>query len=113
LKESIPQNTDYDHQNQLENVEYFSSLGSVITNEARVTCEIQSRIVMAKATFNKKAFFSSKLDLKKKLVKCYIWSTGLCGAETLTLQTVDQNYLECLKCGWCWRWMENTVGLIM
>jgi len=32
-----PQNTDYDNQNQLEIVEYFSSLGSVITNEARVS----------------------------------------------------------------------------
>jgi hypothetical protein len=28
---------------QLENVEYFSCLGSVITNDARCACEIQSR----------------------------------------------------------------------
>jgi hypothetical protein len=56
---------------------------------------------MAKAAFNKKALFTSKLDLNlmKKLVKCYIWSNALCGADTWTLQTVDQNYLECLKCG--------------
>jgi hypothetical protein len=110
-----PQNTDYDNQNQLENVEYFNSLGSIIINEARGTREIQSRIVMAKAAFNKKALFTSKLDLylKNKRVKCYIWSIALCGAETWTLQTVDQNYLECLKCGWCWRWMERSIGLIM
>jgi len=96
-------------------VEYFNSLGSVITNEARVTCETQSRIVMAKAAFNKKALFTSKLDfnLEKKLVKCSKCSTALCGAETWTLQTGDQNYLECLKCGWCWRWMERSVGVIM
>jgi len=96
-------------------VEYFNSLGSVRTNETRVTCEIQARIVIAKVTFNKKAFFTSKLDLnlKKKLMKCYIWSIGFCGAETWTLQTVDQNYLECLKRGWCWRWMESSVGLII
>jgi hypothetical protein len=39
---------------------------------------------MAKAAFNKKALFTSKLDLelRKKLVKCYIWSIALCGAET-------------------------------
>jgi hypothetical protein len=55
-----------------------------------LTCEIQSRIVIAKAAFNKATFFSSKLDLKKKLVKCYIWNNGLCGAETWILQTVDQ-----------------------
>jgi hypothetical protein len=41
-------------QNQLENVEYFSYLGIMITNDARCTREIKSRIVMAKAAFNKK-----------------------------------------------------------
>jgi hypothetical protein len=38
---------------------------------------------MAKAAFNKKeTFFTSKLDLnlRKKLVKCYIWSMALYGA---------------------------------
>jgi hypothetical protein len=48
----------------------------MITNDARCTREIKSRIAMAKAAFNKKkAFFvTSKLDLnlRKKLVKCYI-----------------------------------------
>ena len=34
------------------------------------------------------------LKLRKKLVKCYSWSTALCGAENWTLRTVDQNYLE-------------------
>jgi predicted adenine nucleotide alpha hydrolase (AANH) superfamily ATPase len=43
----------------------------------------------AKAAFNKKkTLFTSKLDLnlRKKLVKCYI---ALCGAETSALQKVD------------------------
>jgi hypothetical protein len=38
---------------------------------------------MAKLTFNeKKTLFTSKLDLnlRKKLVKCYIWSIASCGA---------------------------------
>jgi hypothetical protein len=39
---------------QLQNVDYFSYLGSMITNYARCTREIKSRIAMAKATFNKK-----------------------------------------------------------
>jgi len=67
-------------------VEYFNSFGS-IRNEARGTREIQSRILMAKAAFNKKALFISKLDLnlKNKLIKCHIWINALCGAETWTL----------------------------
>jgi len=64
-------------QKQLENVECFKYLGSLLTNDGRCTCEIKSRIAMAKAAFNKKkTLFTSKLDLKlrKKLVKCYLWS---------------------------------------
>jgi hypothetical protein len=62
-------------QKQVQNMEYFNYLGSMTTNDARCTREIKSRIVMAKAPFNKKkTLFTSKLDLhlRKKLVKCYI-----------------------------------------
>ena len=43
-------------QKQVENVEYFNYLGSMITNDARCTREIEYRIAMAKAAFNKKTF---------------------------------------------------------
>ena len=41
-------------QKQLENVECFKYLGSMLTNDGRCTGEIKSRIAMAKAAFNKK-----------------------------------------------------------
>jgi hypothetical protein len=72
-------------QKQLENVEYFVYLDSMITNCARCRREIKSRIASAKVAFNKKkAVFTSRLDLnvRKKLVTCCIWSVALCGAET-------------------------------
>ena len=51
-------------QKQLENVECFKYLGSILTNDGRCSCEIKSRIAMAKAAFNKKkTLFTSKLDL--------------------------------------------------
>jgi len=59
--------------------------------------------------FNKKkALFTSKLDLNlwKKPVKCYIWSIGLCGAETLILRKVDQKYPVSFEM-WCCRRMEK------
>jgi hypothetical protein len=52
---------------------------------------------MAKAAFNKnRALFTGKmgLELRKKLVKCYIWSIALYGAETWTLWSVDQKHLQ-------------------
>jgi len=96
-------------QKQLQYVGSFKYLGSMSTNDGRCTCEIESRIAMAKAAFNKKkVHFTSTLDLKlkKKLVKCYIWSIDLYGAETWTLWAVDQKHLESSEM-WCWRRMEN------
>ena len=64
---------------------------------------------MAKAAFNKKrALFTSALDLelRKKLVKCYIWSTALYDAETWTLRAVDQKHMGSFEV-WCWRTMEK------
>ena len=84
-------------QKQLENEKCFKYLGSMLTEDGRCTCEIKSRIAMAKAAFNKKKnLFTSKLDLnlRKKLVKCYIWSMALYGAETWTLRATDQKRLE-------------------
>jgi hypothetical protein len=46
------------------------------------------------------------LELRKKLVKCYIWSIALHDAESWTLQAVDQIHLESFEM-WCWRRMEN------
>jgi len=54
---------------------------------------------MAKAAFNKKNLFSSKLDLnlRKKQVKLYICIMALHGAETWTLRAADQKYLESIE----------------
>jgi hypothetical protein len=77
----------------------------MITNDARCTREIKSRITVAKAAFNKKKnLFTSKLDinLRKKLVMCFIWSIALYGAEKWTLWKIDEKYLESFEM-WCWR----------
>jgi hypothetical protein len=70
-------------QKQLENVGSFKYLGSNLTNNRRCNCEIKYRIAMAKTAFNKKrTLFTSTMDLelRKKLVKCYVWSIALYGA---------------------------------
>jgi hypothetical protein len=61
-----------------------------------VLVKLNLGLLMAKAAFNKKrALFTSTLDLemRKKLVKCYIWGIALYGTETWTLRAVV------LKCG--------------
>jgi hypothetical protein len=64
---------------------------------------------MARAPFSKKkTVFASKMvsNLRKKFVKGYIWSIGLCGDENWTLRKVYRIYLGGLEM-WCWRRMEK------
>jgi hypothetical protein len=68
-------------QQEVENVEYFSYLDSLITNVARCICEIKCRFAMGKAAVNKKkAVFTSKFDLnlRKRLQKFYIGIIAFC-----------------------------------
>jgi hypothetical protein len=81
----------------------------MLINYGRCTCEIKSRIAIAKAEFNKKrALFTSTLDLelRKKLLKRYIWNIALYGPETRTLRAVDQKHRESFGM-WCWKRMEK------
>jgi hypothetical protein len=106
-KQLAPLNIRIDKK-QLENMEYLNYLGSIITNDARCTCEMKSKTAMVKAAFNKKKnLFTRKLDLnlRKKLLKFYIWSIALDGAETRSLRKEDQKYLG--SSDMCWRRMEK------
>jgi hypothetical protein len=60
-------------------------------------CGIKTRISMANVACNKKrALYTSKmnLELRKKLVKYYIWSIALNGGCNLDASAVDQKHLE-------------------
>ena len=64
-------------QKQPENVEYLIYLRNIITNDATCTCEIKSRIAMAKVAFNRKmTLFTTKegtsdiLNLEHSFVWC-------------------------------------------
>ena len=72
---------------ELTKVDRFKYLGSVLTRGRGSYCtrEIKMRIVISKEAFNRKmSLLKSKLniELKKKLVRCYVWSTALYASET-------------------------------
>jgi hypothetical protein len=46
------------------------------------------------------------LELRKNLVKGYVWRIALYGAETWTLRAVDQKHLESFEM-WCWRSLKK------
>jgi hypothetical protein len=69
---------------------------NVDRNDAKCAREITSGIAMEKAALSKgKTPFTGKLSLclRKKPVKCYIWSIALCDSETRKFRRVDQKYL--------------------
>jgi len=54
---------------------------------------VKLNLGLAKVAFNKKkTIFTSRvyLNLKKELVKCYIWSIPFSGAEIWKLNKIDQ-----------------------
>jgi hypothetical protein len=69
----------------LENVKYFKYFGNIITNDERCKNEIKSRTAMAKQhSTRRRLFLTSKvvLNLRKKAVEYYSWTTALYGAES-------------------------------
>ena len=83
----------------------------MLTDNGRCTCEIKSRIAVAKAAFNmKKNLFASKLDLnlRKKLVKYYVWSMLKLGRSGQQIR----NAWKVLNCGAGEGW-RRSVGPIM
>ena len=68
------------YQKQVENLEYFNYWGSMTTGDGGRTREIKSRIARGKVAFSKNSIlltYQLDLNLRKKIVKCYIWSIAL------------------------------------
>jgi hypothetical protein len=100
---------------RLENVKCFNHLDSMITNYARYTREIKSRTAMAKAAFNRtKILFNQQIGLKfKELLKCFIWYTAWCGADTWdTSETRSEIPADVLKCDAAEDW-RRSIGPIV
>ena len=72
----------------VEQVDSFKYLGCNTSSNMNFCQEISQRIAMAKEAFNRKrSTFCGPLekDLRKRLVKCFVWSVAMYGTETWTL----------------------------
>jgi hypothetical protein len=76
-------------------------------NDAILHEKLNPRLPWQKKHSTRRLFFEKLYsNLKKKLVKCCIWSTALCGAENWIPRKVYQKYLESFEF-WCWRSREK------
>jgi len=93
----------------LEQVQQFRYLGSSITEDGYCDKEIRSRIGLAKVKFmEKKKILTSKmnLDLRKRIVKCLVWSVALYASKTWTISKTAMKRIEAFEM-WIWRMMEK------
>ena len=69
----------------IEQVDSFKYLGCNISSNMNCCQEVKQGIAMTKEAFNTKtSIFCGPLekDLRKRLVKCFLWSVVMYGAET-------------------------------
>ena len=69
----------------IEQVDSFKYLWCNISSNMNCCQEVKERIAMTKEAFNRKrSIFRGPLEkeLRKRLVKCFVWSVVLYGAET-------------------------------
>ena len=77
---------------ELKGVDHFKCHGSVLTSDGYCTREIKMRIYVAKEAFNRKiSLLTVNIELRKKLVRYYVWSIGLNIRKTWTLTKLEPN----------------------
>ena len=92
----------------INRVQEFKYLGCYITSNLEPEIEVKRRCGYAKNAFERmKKVFTDKtlsLQLRQRLVKCYIYSILLYGAETATYTVKAINYLEA-----CEMWLHRRM----
>jgi hypothetical protein len=91
------------------NRDYFLSSLRRMDNVMRRQHALCNSIAMAKAAFSK-----SDLNVRKKLMKCYIWNIAIYGVEAWTLFGKSiRNTLKDFKCGAGEEWIRSLVPIML
>ena len=91
---------------EIENVAKFRYLGALINEDGRDTKEIRSRIGMAKQAFNNLGNVlknrTLSIDLRKRVMRCYVWTVLKYSCETWTMNVESEKKLNAFEM-WCYR----------
>jgi len=93
---------------EIERVNKFKYLGSLVTVDSNSTTDIKARLAIARhATLQLTGIWKAKdigMDLKKQLVRSLIWSTALYASESWALKKYDEKLVTAFEM-WVWRRM--------
>ena len=93
----------------VEQVDSFKYLGFNISSNMNCCQGVKQRIAMTKEACNRKrSIFCGLLEkeLRKRPVKCIVWSVASLGAETWTLRRNEQKRRKTFEM-WVWRRLER------
>ena len=83
---------------QIKQVDYFKYLGNWIASDGRSDRDIRCRISKAKQAFmdmrNQLCAKIIGLEVRERLLKCYIWSVLLYGCESWTISKGTSYYIK-------------------
>ena len=100
-KNDIPNTRISINGEDIEQVTQFKYLGCMINQKWDPDQEIRCRIEQARTTFLRlRTFISNKnlnLNLRYRMIKCYVWSVLLYGVETWTLKATSINKIEAFE----------------
>jgi len=86
---------------EIERVNKFKYLGSLVTVDSNSTTDIKARLAIARhATLQLTRIWKAKdigMDLKKQLVRSLIWSTALYGSESWALKKCDEKLVTAFE----------------
>lgn len=95
---------------QLEEVQVYRYLGSLISSDGRDDQEINTRIGMARSAFNnmERVLRDRKMEigLRLRILMCYVWSVARYASETWILSRTAQKKIEAFEM-WCYRRMHR------
>ena len=85
----------------VEEVTSYTYLGQLLSSNGKNEDDIIRRISIARSTFNKmRSTLTNKsisFETRKRIMRCYIWSTLLYGAETWKLTSAMVKRLEAFE----------------
>ena len=83
---------------QLEQVERYKYLGSVVTQDGRCDQEIKTRLAIARSAYIRiKPIVTNRsisINLRKRFIRAYIWSTLMYGCESWTISKEMERRIE-------------------